>query len=187
MGGGCLLPLASASGHFLLFSSLMSNPKFIELIVGVSASGNAAGDGGYGVILKYREHLKELSCGYANILTTRLELRGILAGILSLKEPCDIAIYSANQLVIDSWQKEWISTWKRKGWLVPGNTKIQHTDLYRLVDYALGKHEFEFFQVSESEHRGLFKRCKELAQAARVGEGLREDMVEGMDGVLGLF
>lgn len=166
----------------------MADPKFIELIVGVSASGNAAGEGGYGVILKYKEHLKELSGGFWDTLTVRLELHGILAGLQSLKEPCDVAIYIANQVVIDAWGKDWISTWKRKGWLRPGISKIQHTDLYYKVDVAMQTHTVAFFPVSQSEHRGLYNRCKELASEAKQGTALEKDVVDwGISGELGLF
>lgn len=162
--------------YFLLFSSLMSNPKFIELVVGVSASGNRIGDGGYGAILKYNDHLKELSYGYSDTLTVRLELRGVLEGILCLKEPCDVAIYISNQIVIDAWEKDWISGWKKKGWLAPEKTKIQHPDLYFNVDQALQMHAFQFFHVSESEHKGLYNQCKQLASMAKGRRVLEKDL-----------
>ena len=74
---------------------------------------NNPGPGGYGVILKYKEHVKELSCGYLQTTNNRMEIMAVIVGLEQLKEPCSVTVTSDSQYVKNG-ITSWINVWKRK-------------------------------------------------------------------------
>jgi ribonuclease HI len=80
-----------------------------------SSRGNP-GPGGYGVVLKYKQHRKELSQGFRKTTNNRMELMGVIVGLEALKETGqEVVVFSDSKYVVDAVQKGWIWTWQKKG------------------------------------------------------------------------
>ena len=75
------------------------------------------GPGGYGALLCYGEHRKEISSGFKKTTNNRMEIMAVLAALKALKEPCDIVLCSDSKYVIDALSKGWALKWRAAGWM----------------------------------------------------------------------
>ena len=100
---------------------------------------NNPGPGGYGVILKYKEHVKELSCGYLQTTNNRMEIMAVIVGLEQLKEPCCVTVTSDSQYVKNG-ITSWIKTWKRNGWMTSNKKPVKNKDLWQRLDSLCQKH-----------------------------------------------
>ena len=135
---------------------------------------NNPGPGGYGVILKYKEHVKELSCGYLQTTNNRMEIMAVIAGLEQLKEPCSVTVTSDSQYVKNG-ITSWINVWKRNGWMTSNKKPVKNKDLWQRLDAACQKHLVEWEWVKGHAGHAENERCDELARAAASGEGKQED------------
>ena len=87
--------------------------KTVTLYTDGACSGNP-GPGGWGAILEYMGHEKELSGGEDNTTNNRMELTAVIEGLSCLKEPCAVELYSDSKYVIDGLQKGWAEGWKKR-------------------------------------------------------------------------
>lgn len=74
------------------------------------------GPGGYGVILQYKEKTREIAGGEANTTNNRMELMAAITGLEALTEPCKVNLYSDSKYLVDSINKGWVLSWKKRGW-----------------------------------------------------------------------
>lgn len=93
--------------------------KKVELYTDGACSGNP-GPGGWGAILRYGEHEKELSGGAHDTTNNRMELTAVIEGLKALKEPCMVTVYSDSKYFCDGVQKGWVYGWKKRGWKKSG-------------------------------------------------------------------
>ena len=89
--------------------------KFVEVFTDGACSGNP-GKGGWGAILRYEGHEKELSGGEMETTNNRMELTAVIRALSALKEPCQVRLTSDSKYVIDAITKEWVYGWQRNGW-----------------------------------------------------------------------
>lgn len=142
------------------------------------ASRGNPGPGGYGVILQWGKHAKELSAGYKRTTNNRMELMAVIAALEALnREGLDITIFSDSQYVVkaveEGWLKNWIATDFKGG--------KKNKDLWKRF-YELGKkHNIKFQWVRGHADNPYNNRCDELATAAADGGNLLDDVgfVEG--------
>jgi ribonuclease HI len=149
---------------------MTSNKKLIIYTDG-SSRGNP-GPGGYGAILQWGNHAKELSAGYKRTTNNRMELMAVIAALEALnREGLDILVYSDSQYVVkavtEGWLKNWIATDFKGG--------KKNRDLWtRFYDLAK-KHNIKFNWVKGHADNPLNNRCDELATAAADGYNLLDD------------
>lgn len=130
-----------------------------------ACSGNP-GPGGYGIILQYGEHRKEMSAGFDNTTNNRMELLGVITALEALKQPCDVDLYSDSKYVIDAVTKGWAQKWRSKGWMRTPKEPAKNPDLWeRLLD-LLEMHSVTFHWVKGHAQNANNNRCDELAVAA---------------------
>ncbi len=103
--------------------------KQINLYSDGSSLGNP-GPGGWGTILKYKEHIKELSG--ANTLTTnnQMELTGVIEGLKQLKEPCSVHIISDSKYVVQA-INEWLANWQKNGFRTANKQPVKNYELWQ--------------------------------------------------------
>ena len=89
--------------------------KTVTLYTDGACSGNP-GPGGWGAILQYNGHEKELSGGEENTTNNRMELTGVITALSALTEPCIVELWSDSKYVIDAITKGWVYGWRRNGW-----------------------------------------------------------------------
>ena len=88
--------------------------KQVELFTDGACSGNP-GPGGWGAILRFGSHEKEISGGEKNTTNNRMELTAVIEGLLALKEPCNVTLTTDSKYVADGLSKGWAANWKKNG------------------------------------------------------------------------
>jgi len=148
----------------------------ISLYTDGASRGNP-GPGGYGVVLLWGQHRKELSQGYKRTTNNRMELLAVIEGLKTIKKKeIPVTVYSDSQYVVNAVEKGWLTTWIRTNF--KGGKK--NPDLWRAY-YELAK-DFKIKMVWVKGHANnpYNNRCDELATAAADGGNLLVD--EGYEG-----
>ena len=139
--------------------------KRVQLFSDGACSGNP-GPGGYGVILKYNEHIKEFSAGYKSTTNNRMELMAIIVGLKSLKEKCQVDVYSDSKYIVDAVNEGWAERWRSNNWQRNKKEKAKNIDLWiKLLD-LLDKHKVSMSWVKGHAGHPENERCDKLAVAA---------------------
>ena len=138
------------------------------------------GRGGYGTVLLFGEHRKEMAKGYRRTTNNRMELLGAIVGIEALTEPCRVELHSDSQYVVNAMTKGWIEGWQKKGWKNSKKEPVANQDLWRRLLAALGSHDISWRWVKGHSGNVENERCDELAVEAANGAELLED--EGYEG-----
>jgi ribonuclease HI len=110
----------------------------VELFTDGACSGNP-GPGGWGVVLRWQGHEKELSGGERATTNNRMELRAVIEGLNALTRPMRVAVYTDSQYV----QKgitEWLPGWKRRNWRTADKKPVKNEDLWRALEEAAARH-----------------------------------------------
>lgn len=90
--------------------------KQVEIFTDGACSGNP-GPGGYGAILRYGGHEKEISEGFAETTNNRMELLAAIEALKLLKEPCEVTLFTDSQYLVNGITKGWAAKWKANGWM----------------------------------------------------------------------
>lgn len=147
--------------------------KEIEIFCDGSSLGNP-GPGGYGVILRYGSHEKELSRGYKITTNNRMELLGALAALSALKEPCKVTLYSDSNYVIQG-MTAWRFSWRKNDWDNARKKNLKNLDLWQQLDKEAQKHDITWQWVKGHNGHPENERCDILAKNAAKSQDLIED------------
>ena len=139
--------------------------KKIVVYTDGGARGNP-GPGGYGAILTFGKHRKELKGAFDHTTNNRMELMAVISALESLKESCEVLLHSDSKYVIDALTKNWLKGWKRKGWIKSDKKPVLNQDLWRRLDAAAGRHEVTWKWVKGHAGNPLNERCDELVHEA---------------------
>lgn len=104
------------------------------------------GRGGYGAILIYRHHKKEVSGNEKDTTNNRMELRAVIEGLRTLKKSSEIIIYTDSKYVMDG-ITQWIIGWKKNGWRTADRKPVKNSDLWQELDLEVNKHKIEWIWV----------------------------------------
>lgn len=138
----------------------MARPP-IYLYTDGAASGNP-GPGGYGVVLKCADKVKEKSGGFALTTNNRMELLAVIIGLESiLWENADVEIYSDSTYVVKAINEGWLKNWERKGF-----KKVKNVDLWMRFLEVYPKHNVNFHWIKGHAGHPENERCDTLAVAA---------------------
>ncbi len=144
------------------------------------ASRGNPGPGGYGAILFWGGHRKELSQGYKRTTNNRMELMAVIAGLQALKKDgLRITIYSDSQYVVKAWEQGWLKNWIATNFKGGKKNKDLWLQFYELAK----KNSIRFVWVRGHADNPYNNRCDELATTAADGGGLLED--EGYEEEMG--
>lgn len=132
------------------------------------------GPGGYGVVLLYDPHRKELSAGYRRTTNNRMELMAAIAGLRRLKQPCRVVLYTDSRYLADSLMKGWAQRWRANGWRRKSKP-VPNTDLWKQMLELWEYHEIRVEWVPG--HAGIpeNERCDALSMQAAKGANLPPD------------
>ena len=132
-----------------------------------ACSGNP-GPGGYGVVLRWNGHRKELARGFRKTTNNRMEILAVIAAIEALTEPCRITIHSDSQYVVNAVSQGWARKWRANGWMRNKKEEALNPDLWerllRLFDTA--GHRVDLAWVRGHAGDPENERADELAVAA---------------------
>ena len=136
--------------------------KTVTIYTDGACSGNP-GPGGWGAILEYMGHEKELSGGEKNTTNNRMELTAVIKALEALKEPCTVELYSDSKYVLDALQKGWAVSWRKKGWIKSDKKPALNPDLWETLLNLVEQHDVRYHWVKGHASNPKNNRCDELA------------------------
>ena len=130
-----------------------------------ACSGNP-GPGGWGAILMYGDHKKEISGGLKDTTNNIMEITAVLEALRLLKFECEVKIYSDSAYVVNAFNNGWIYNWMKNGWKTASREPVKNKELWvELYDFTK-KHKIEFIKVKGHADNEFNNRCDELARNA---------------------
>ncbi|GIP41075.1 ribonuclease H [Paenibacillus sp. J31TS4] len=139
--------------------------KEVTIYTDGACSGNP-GPGGWGAILFFNGHRKELSGGEAHTTNNRMELQAMISALEQLKEPCQAAIYSDSAYVVNGFQKNWVGGWQRNGWMNSKKQPVENQDLWKRLLELMKVHNVSYIKVKGHADNEFNNRCDFLAREA---------------------
>jgi ribonuclease HI len=133
------------------------------------------GPGGYGVVLLYNGHRKELSGGFRLTTNNRMEILAAVTALEGLKEKCRVTLFSDSQYLVNAIQKGWAERWRANGWRRNKSEKALNPDLWDRLLKCTEAMEVEFQWVRGHAGNPENERCDQLAMAAAKGNDLGID------------
>lgn len=133
------------------------------------------GPGGYGVVLQYGDHRKEISGGYRLTTNNRMELTAAIRGLAALKEPCQVNLFSDSEYLVKAIEKGWARSWQANGWVRQNKKMAENRDLWEDLLTLCDKHQVCFHWVKGHNGHLENERCDKLALLAAQLPNLPED------------
>lgn len=139
--------------------------KHVTIYTDGACSGNP-GPGGWGAILKYGAHEKELSGANPSTTNNRMELLSVITALEMLTEPCSVDLFSDSRYVIDGITKGWAKKWRAKQWMRTPTAPAKNPDLWEKLLQLLERHTVSFHWVKGHADNPFNNRCDALAVGA---------------------
>ena len=136
----------------------------VEIYTDGACRGNP-GPGGWGVLLRFGEHEKEMYGAETETTNNRMELMAAIQGLEALSKPCKVDLTTDSQYV----QKgitEWIHGWKKRGWKNASKQPVKNADLWKRLDAATGSHQVSWHWVRGHSGHDENERVDQLANRA---------------------
>lgn len=130
-----------------------------------ACSGNP-GPGGWGAILMFGEHRRDISGGERATTNNRMEIAAVIEALKLLKEPCKVKVYSDSAYVVNCFQQGWYRGWQKNGWKNSKNQPVENQDLWKQLLVLMEKHRVEYIKVKGHSDNELNNHCDYLAREA---------------------
>jgi len=124
--------------------------KAINIYTDGACSGNQneTNAGGWGAILEYGEHQKELFGGERNTTNNRMEMMALLNALKAItKENQQICVFSDSSYLMNCFREKWYENWYRNNWKTSKKTDVENRDLWEALISFINKHEISFYRV----------------------------------------
>ena len=127
-----------------------------------SSLGNP-GFGGWGTILKYNNHTKEICGGDRYTTNNQMELMGVIQGLKLLKEPCEVKLISDSKYVVQS-INQWLDNWVKNNWKTANKKPVKNQDLWQQYLKVAKQHKIKATWVKGHNGHIENERCDMLAK-----------------------
>jgi ribonuclease HI len=148
----------------LLFA-MPSIQKNVVIYTDGACTGNP-GPGGYGVVLLYNSHRKELSGGFRRTTNNRMEMMAAIVGLQTLNQPCEVTLHSDSKYLVDAITQGWAQKWQSNGWKRNKKDRAKNPDLWQQLLDLCDFHQVTFRWVKGHAGNPENERCDQLAVAA---------------------
>ena len=135
------------------------------------------GPGGWGAIIRYGAHEKELSGGEPMTTNNRMEMTAVIEALNMLKRPCDVRLSTDSKYVLDGLTK-WIHGWQKNGWRTADKKPVKNAELWQALLAATKRHRIRWEWVKGHAGHPDNERADQLASDAAIAEG-RNSSVAG--------
>lgn len=139
--------------------------KEVTIYTDGACSGNP-GPGGWGAILMYEGHMKEISGAEPDTTNNRMELLAVIRALEMLKYPCRVTCYSDSAYLVNCFHKKWYVNWQRNGWKNSKGQPVENQDLWQRLLQLMEIHEVKYVKVKGHSDNEWNNRCDELARQA---------------------
>jgi ribonuclease HI len=140
--------------------------EVVELWTDGACSGNP-GPGGWGAILVWNGHERELSGGEAETTNNRMELMSVIMGLAAITRPMDVVINTDSAYVEQSFTKGWLELWQQNGWRTASKQAVKNQDLWQRLAEEAARHNVSFQRVRGHTGVEMNERADQLAVAER--------------------
>lgn len=130
-----------------------------------ACSGNP-GPGGWGTVLFYGTHKKEMSGFVPETTNNRMEMQAAIEALKVLKEPCKVKLHSDSAYLVNCFKQGWHKNWVKNGWKNSKKQPVENQDLWKEILSLMEIHEVEFIKVKGHSDNEWNNRCDELATGA---------------------
>lgn len=137
--------------------------KTIDIYTDGACSGNP-GPGGYAGILIYNNREKIISGGEKPTTNNRMELTAVIKSLQTLKEVCEVNLYTDSAYVCNAITQGWLTDWQLKNWKNSQKKPVLNKDLWLLLLEQLEKHKVNFIKVKGHADNKNNNRCDEIAR-----------------------
>jgi len=135
--------------------------KIVEIYTDGACKGNP-GVGGWGALLRYAGHEREIFGGERLTTNNRMELLAAIRALETLKRPCKVHLHTDSQYV-QKGISQWIDSWRARNWRTSGKKPVKNEDLWRLLDHLTQQHEIEWCWVRGHSGHSDNERADQLA------------------------
>jgi ribonuclease HI len=144
----------------------MSELPLVEIATDGACKGNP-GPGGWGAIIRFGAHEKELSGGENPTTNNRMELMAAIRALSALTKPCRVQLSTDSRYVMDGLTK-WIHGWLKNGWKTADRKPVKNADLWQMLLTAAEPHRVEWKWVKGHAGHPDNERADKLASDAAV-------------------
>ena len=138
--------------------------KHVEIFTDGACRGNP-GPGGWGAILRFAEHEREMQGAEPMTTNNRMEMTGAIAALSTLRETCRVELYTDSRYLCDG-MSQWLVNWKRRGWRTASKEPVKNEDLWRRLDTLAEQHQIAWHWVKGHAGHAENERADALANAA---------------------
>lgn len=135
--------------------------KHVELYTDGACKGNP-GPGGWGALLRFGSHERELWGGEPDTTNNRMELTAAIEGLKALTEDCDVALTTDSVYVRDGITR-WLPKWKQSGWKTAAKKPVKNQDLWQMLDKETSRHRVSWHWVKGHSGHPENERADALA------------------------
>jgi ribonuclease HI len=135
--------------------------ELVEIFTDGACSPNP-GPGGWGAILRYGRHQKEIHGGEPETTNNRMEITAAIRGLESLTRPSDVHVYTDSEYLRKG-ITQWVPAWTRNGWMTRDRKPVKNADLWMRLDAAAQRHNVQWFWVKGHAGHPQNERADELA------------------------
>lgn len=144
----------------------MTELQLVEIATDGACKGNP-GPGGWGALLRFGAHEKELSGGEALTTNNRMELTAAIEALKVLTRPCRIRLSTDSKYVMDGLTR-WIHGWRKNGWRTADKKPVKNAELWQALFAETQKHQIEWIWVKGHAGHPDNERVDKLASDAAV-------------------
>jgi ribonuclease HI len=142
----------------------MDRKNKVEIYSDGACSGNP-GPGGWGSVLLYNGHRRELSGGEAQTTNNRMELMAVIQALETLKRPCEVIVHTDSTYVMKG-MTEWLAQWKKRDWRTADRKPVKNVELWQRLEQAIHRHHVHWRWVRGHSGVAENERADELARMA---------------------
>ncbi len=139
--------------------------KKVILYTDGACSGNP-GIGGWGAVLMFKGVEKRISGAESSTTNNRMEMTAVIEGLKSLKEPCEVEVYSDSAYTVNAFENGWIYSWEKNGFKKADNKPVLNTDLWQILLQLTRVHKVKFIKVKGHADNEYNNICDKLATDA---------------------
>lgn len=140
---------------------MTETPQHVEMFTDGACRGNP-GPGGWGALLRYGDHERELFGGDPATTNNRMELMAAIEGLRALSRACEVVLTTDSEYVMKG-ITEWLPGWKKRNWKTAARKPVKNADLWQVLDEQVARHRVQWRWVKgHSGHEGN-ERADQLA------------------------
>ncbi|UMZ73061.1 ribonuclease HI [Natranaerofaba carboxydovora] len=130
------------------------------------ACSNNPGPGGWGAVLIWDSHKKEMSGSSEWTTNQRMEMMAAIEALKALKYPCKVKLHSDSAYLVNGFNQKWYENWQKNNWMTKSKKKVDNQDLWEELIELNNYHQIEWIKVKGHSDDELNNLCDKLAREA---------------------